>query len=264
MYQTYHRNLPRSDRRAKDKIEYIGITLGNEMFKGCTALKTVVLPARMEDAEDANGKIFPSIVSDTSSGTASGTFNGCKNIESISMADGGEHYSVINNVIYKLNDAKEEEVLIYAANKLAGKVTVPYTVRSITANSFSERNSITEIEFEATPEGKTEVPLSIEDGKAATGAFFYMLKLKSITLPERLVYIGKYAFYQTQIASLNIPKNVRNSEANPIAINSYALADSSSKKSLLKTVTFENNDEGNTSVLSLAGSVFQYHQSLQP
>ncbi len=246
----------------KDKIEYIGITLGNEMFKGCTALKTVVLPARMEDAEGANGKIFPSIVSDTSSGTASGTFNGCKNIESISMADGGEHYSVINNVIYKLNDAKEEEALIYAANKLAGKVTVPYTVRSITANSFSERNSITEIEFEATPEGKTEVPLSIEDGKAATGAFFYMLNLKSITLPERLVYIGKYAFYQTQIASLNIPKNVRNSEANPIAINSYALADSSSKKSLLKTVTFENNDEGNTSVLSLAENVFQYHQKL--
>ncbi len=238
----------------KAEIEYIGITLGDEMFNGCTALKTVVLPARMEDAEGANGKIFPSI--------ASNTFKGCKNIESISMADGGEHYSVINNVVYKLNDAKEEEVLIYAANKLAGKVTVPYTVRSITANSFSERNSITEIEFEATPEGKTEVPLSIEDGTSTTGAFFYMLKLKSITLPERLVYIGKYAFYQTQIASLNIPKNVRNSEANPIAINSYALADSSSKKSLLKTVTFENNDEGNTSVLSLAGSVFQYHKNL--
>ena len=238
----------------KAEIEYIGITLGDEMFNGCTALKTVVLPARMEDAEGANGKIFPSI--------ASNTFKGCKNIESISMADGGEHYSVINNVVYKLNDAKEEGVLIYAANKLAGKVTVPYTVRSITANSFSERNSITEIEFEATPEGKTEVPLSIEDGTSTTGAFFYMLKLKSITLPERLVYIGKYAFYQTQIASLNIPKNVRNSEANPIAINSYALADSSSKKSLLKTVTFENNDEGNTSVLSLAGSVFQYHKNL--
>ena len=238
----------------KEKIEHIGITLGDGMFKGCTSLKTVVLPARMEDAEGARGKIFPSIEPDT--------FNGCKNIESISMADGGEHYSVINNVIYKLNDAKEEEALIYAANKLAGKVTVPYTVRSIMANSFSERNLITEIEFEATPEGKTEVPLSIEDGASATGAFFYMLKLKSITLPERLVYIGKYAFYQTQIESLNIPKNVRNSEANPIAINSYALADSYSKKSLLKTVTFENNDEGNTSVLSLAGSVFQYHKNL--
>ena len=238
----------------KEKIEHIGITLGDGMFNGCTSLKTVVLPARMEDAEGARGKIFPSIEPDT--------FKGCKNIVSISMADGGEHYSVINNVIYKLNDAKEEEALIYAANKLAGKVTVPYTVRSIMANSFSERNLITEIEFEATPEGKTEVPLSIEDGASATGAFFYMLKLKSITLPERLVYIGKYAFYQTQIASLNIPKNVRNSEANPIAINSYALADSSSKKSLLKTVTFENNDEGNTSVLSLAGSVFQYHKNL--
>lgn len=109
-------------------------------------------------------------------------------------------------------------------------ITVPYTVETISYGAFRRGHTslssnkkygcenLKTIVFGETPEGKEEVPLTIQGGAYKHGGTlsfnvvtaFFGTALEEVVLPARTVYVGDYAF--AGIASLKkvtIPKGVK-------------------------------------------------------
>ncbi len=90
--------------------------------------------------------------------------------------------------------------------------------------------------------------LTIPDGVTGIGAraFQYKSNLKRVTISDSVTSIGKYAFYQSELESVNIPKSMTS-----IAANAFCGASS------LKSVTIPS------SVTSIGGSAFNGCSSLK-
>ena len=75
------------------------------------------------------------------------------------------------------------------------KIVIPYTVATIGTEAFSGCTGLTELEFLPTPEGTAPVDLQILDAASYSKSAFYRCnKLTEITFPERMTYLGAYAF----------------------------------------------------------------------
>ena len=214
----------------------LGITFSDKLFYGCTSLTTVNFPSHLKWAYGAGTTIMPAI--------SDNAFYNCKKLTTATSTS--EKYKLTEGVIYEYNDNGEAEVLRMCLPATTGTVTIPYTVKTICANAFANCASITSIVFEKTPSDKTEVPLVIAeaDNKNTFGAFTGTTKLTSIELPERLVYIGAYAFNKSKLTSITIPASVCDQEDGTYAIGDYAFAASTS----LAEVTFPTKtvEEGKT------------------
>ena len=174
-------------------------------FKSLTGLKVLNIPDTMTDCSEATA-----FDGDTAL-TAINVYkvNGNHDVRYASI-DGVLFYDNANNGVelkyYPLG--KTGEYVIPASVDFAGnvktitslpvnalknakitKITIPYTISTINASSFSSNSSLTDIIFAETPEGEAEVPLTL-----STGAFTSLTKLTSITLPTRLGNIDPSIF----------------------------------------------------------------------
>ncbi|MBQ5929408.1 MAG: leucine-rich repeat domain-containing protein, partial [Clostridia bacterium] len=95
-------------------------------------------------------------------------------------------------------------------------VTIPSTVATIELNAFKSCGNLTSLLFAETPEGQDAVDLTFVNGEASGSSYNMTINsifsgcsnLKEIQLPERTKYIGKYAFSNLGLETINIPASV--------------------------------------------------------
>ena len=90
------------------------------------------------------------------------------------------------------------------------EITIPNTVKTISANAFLGAKKLETINFES---GNEELPLTIVDGTGGSGAFTQCISLREIEFPERTVKIGIAAFdigygYTSSLKKVKIPASV--------------------------------------------------------
>ncbi|MBO5135943.1 MAG: leucine-rich repeat protein [Clostridia bacterium] len=228
----------------KGDTEYSVIKLGNELFKGNTALNSVTLGEGITEIgasafEDATNLVC--IVTNESLTTIGGkAFSGCTNFNSIILYDTvtsiGENafagcgkltiycnettasytYATENNISFKiLNSNAEPEIIT-----LNG---VEYYIQNGYAYATSFNGSLTDLVIPSNINGYPvkdinnvfkesniksivlpETILSIKDS-----AFYNCINLKSITIPNSIKAIGNSAFYNCDgLTSITIPDGV--------------------------------------------------------
>lgn len=92
------------------------------------------------------------------------------------------------------------------------EVVIPKTVTVLEQGAFTKCSALSTLTFN---EGDT--PLRLEDGASGQGVFQGCSALTTLTLPERLTYIGTYAFSGSGITSIKIPSTVTTLGANAFA-----------------------------------------------
>lgn len=106
-------------------------------------------------------------------------FSQCKALKKISLPEGLT--GIAENMFYYCTSIEE--------------IVIPSTVAKIENKAFYYCTSLSKLTFAPTPDGQEPVKLEILDAKSYSYAPFYGCKeLKEITFPERLTYIGSYAF----------------------------------------------------------------------
>ena len=118
---------------------------------------------------------------------------------------------------------------MFKGNEALKTVIVPYTVTNVKKLAFSGCKSLTLVQFDSAPSGKTAPALSFDDcGGTSYGVFSGCTSLTSVEIPARTTYLGSYTFAMSSVTSVTIPKAVT------------ALGDSLFYQAKsLETVTFE-------------------------
>ena len=158
--------------------EVVGLTIKKRAFRGCTALETVELPARLAEIDlskyytDGNySSSMPSyeIVTTSysssdpnASGYIGDVFAGCTKLEKITVQEGGTNYS------------SDQYGIIYNADK----TEIVYVPREFAGPNGDGKYTI--------PSGVTTI---------GNGAFVYSLGITELTIPSYVTTIGEYAFY---------------------------------------------------------------------
>lgn len=151
----------------------------NGVFRGCTELSTVRLPARVATI----GKY---------------AFYECSGLTAITFGEGASKLTTVD----------------VAAFDSAGlvSITLPNTVTSVGKGAFRNCTSLETVEF---AEGGTEAVTITAGSSASTlstaGVFSGCTSLTSIALPEKLSEIGAYTFYNcNSLGAISIPNGVEN------------------------------------------------------
>ncbi len=178
-------------------------SIGETAFFGCKAMTSVTIPMGVTEIGNM-------------------AFYGCIALEDVYYAGSAEDWSKIN--IGEANDALENATIhcAYYDGKIVykdGRVEVlEYGITKIAKGAYKDNKDIVSISL---PNSVTD----IEDG-FLNGAFSGCTGLKSIDLPESLVYIGSSAFQDCKsLTTVNIPDNV-------IRIGSFAFSRCTSLKSI--------------------------------
>ena len=142
------------------------------------------------------------------------TFDGNSSIANINVAEGGEYYGSHEGALYKMEELDGKYVkaiLFYVPKAYKGLNTnytlnIPYTVRAVEDYAAQACTSMRYLNFEATPDGITPVDLTI-------GAWAFkgwtQTNFKTLNLPERLTYLGQYAFDGcTKLQSVTFPSTL--------------------------------------------------------
>ncbi len=182
--------------------------LGSAVFKGCSKLKTIVLPGSLNEIPAdafANCKALVSVkakgVKEIGKYAFSGcsslesfnipanvetvdpaSFLGCENLTEISVDEANVFLKVIDGAVVSYNDEGEwNKIVLYPQGK-DGSFTVPESVTEIGEKAFYDCDGLTEIIF--------------HDGFKTIGkeAFFDCDSLTSVNMPEGAKSIGEYAF----------------------------------------------------------------------
>lgn len=207
------------------------LVLKGSVFGGCSYLTTVNFPARLK-SYDANA------------------FQSCSKLTTITVenvADYEEEYFTNGDgMLYK--DGGATIVFCPVAKNTA--VVIPAYVTHIADNAFNAAK-ITGLSFAAPADGEEALPLTIGTDKATstTGAFKGCTSLKSVTLPDRLTYIGAHAFNGAKNSNwktLEIPANVTFIGNSAFIGNSY-----------LTSLTFAKDGDGNNALTTIDAMAFQ-------
>ncbi|MDE6618498.1 MAG: leucine-rich repeat protein [Clostridiales bacterium] len=198
------------------------ITIGPSAFYSCSKLQTVNLPKGLTYIKkfDDNGND----ISDYYDVFAADAFTYCSALNAINIKEGGKYYTDDGIIYYHdvITDEDGEvtdeirEVIICPQSRTKA-VVIPYNVTSINARAFTTCYNITSFSFQPTPEGETEVDLKINDASndadavaRKSGAFNWFIGITMLSLPDRLTYIGDYAFYDcSMLHTLTIGENSR-------------------------------------------------------
>lgn len=130
------------------------------------------------------------------------------------LIEENKNFITEGDVIY--NHTKTEIIYIYPT--ISGNVIIPNTVTSLPPNAFAYTN----IESLIFPDSLYEVPqdcclscnllqnvtLGQNVKKIDSNAFKYCKKLKFINLPESIIELGDYIFYDTDIQNINLPNSI--------------------------------------------------------
>ncbi len=114
------------------------LTIGKRAFMNCTALNSIVLPARLTSIDlskyyiDSDGKF--KISSDYS-------FTGCDSLGAINVAADSSEYSVVDGMIY----SADKRQLIYCPVAKSGAITLASGTQYVSAGAFIGCDGITEI-----------------------------------------------------------------------------------------------------------------------
>ena len=160
-------------------------------FKDCDFLKSVTIP-----------KTVKSI-------SYYGIFEGCSNLESITVDGGNAEYCSVDGILFSKDMT---ELIRYPAGKTAESYSVPASVTLIDDYAFESCAHLTKIDI---PEGV----LSAEGY-----AFANCTSLTSIFFPNSITEIGEYAFNGCKkLTSISVgSKNLRYSSKNGVLYNKKA------------------------------------------
>lgn len=125
---------------------------------------------------------------------------------------------------------------VFAGNALKS-ITIGYKVHTIGVKAFQDCVSLTEVIFEATPDGVDPVDLKIDEY-----AFEGCTKLANFTFPDRTIEIGAYAFQDCWAfpANLVIPEGVE--KIGNEAFNAANSIETISLPSTLKEIGFRSSN----------------------
>lgn len=231
------------------------LTLGKNAFKSCAKLEKIDLPARLTDAQGANGTVIKQFDNDL--------FAGCSVLVAINIETGeNAKYASLDGVVYRQeNGVKVELVLCPIAKgsdstktEVTNVVTVPYTVTAIADKAFYNCTKIAELKFEETPAGEEAKALAIgnvESSSSSYSVFYKCTALTTLELPERLVSLGGYAFSNCDITSAILPSTL-------VHLGNHAFYQC--KK--LEMVTFKKNGEGKSALEIIDNYAFNYCEAL--
>lgn len=178
-------------------------------FKECRGLKEIVFPSNIliiesESFYKCNGLVEINIPS-TIKNIAIDAFSCCKNIEKFIVDANNINYSSFDGNLYDKNRSK---LIWYSLGKKSSSYTIPEGVISIGQHAFAYETDLVNIKIANSVEsigygaftgcGALEtVSFGGENSnlkKIDHRAFFNNVLLKTIEVPPKLEYVGKYAF----------------------------------------------------------------------
>ena len=192
-------------------------TLGDEVFRGCTALQKVVFESGRKEKLEIGENVFYGCVKlaeiqlpNKLDKIPQGMFRGCTSLVSVVIPDGiteigVEAYhgcSAIRSITFGKDVKKISDKAFLGCNSLPD-VFIPNTVTEIDGAAFRECTSLRFVSFE---EG--DLPLQIHSS-GMNAIFYKCTALESVVLPDRLTSIDTYAFNGcTSLKEITIPKGV--------------------------------------------------------
>lgn len=177
------------------------LAIASRAFVGCTALKEVNLPKRLDSIDTTRYYLSDETaakdahVETSNELRATDSFAGCTSLANVNVAAGGSNYASEDGIL--MNAAKTK--ILYAPAGRSGSYSVPAGIQSVEDGAFL-KTSIEEVEL---PAWVTEV------GECA---FYNCDKLVSVKFTSnggRAITIGKYAFRQcTALAELTFDEGI--------------------------------------------------------
>lgn len=188
---------------SKDNILY----RKSEMTETVDGVQTTVyLPTKLLFCPEAKAGSTDVVIPDSVTEVGAGAFKGNDVITSVTFGKlpAGKNLTVGEQAFYQCKTLVKvvlpEGLTSIAANMFyyctsLQEIVIPSTVAKMENYAFYYCTSLSKLTFAPTPEGQTPVPLEIVDAESYGRAPFYGCReLKEIAFPERLTYIGQYAF----------------------------------------------------------------------
>ena len=171
------------------------IRLGAYIFKGCSGLKNVTIPANV------------TIINVN-------TFSYCSGLESFSVTGSGSSFRAVNGLLFSANGKR----LIHGVN---GDVVIPDGVEVIRWDAFNRLSNLTSVTIPSSVtniEGcafymctglkSVELPASVAN--IASRTFYGCTGLKDVYMSDSVTNIADRAFYGcTSLSSVTIPRSVK-------------------------------------------------------
>lgn len=212
------------------KVEVKPLTISKDAIVGCSNLKELIFPERLQEMKDGDTPVdIPTV------------FSKFKKLESISVVGScdGQVYSSIDGMLCK-NSPTGPDTLVYCPrgkvfkdiNKdIAGKdayyvLEIPSQITKIGSNAFNSFNNLSNVSYE---EGE--------------------YKLHKIVFPSLMVEIGDHAFYKMPLLEEVVFNGDGTGKHSGLTIDAYAFA----RCPKLKTLTFE--EEGK---MEVDGTTYTY------
>lgn len=187
--------------------------LGARAFAGCSGITSIYIPEKVSEMFDVSDgkKVF-------------NLFDSCSQLVSITVAEGNEHFTAAEGVLYT-KENNEASQLVYVPLKKTGAIKVAASVKSVIDRAFYQNNGVTEVTFEKTDDSEFVLGAEVFSGARM---------LTKVVLPEGLKVINERTFFEcSNLAAVTIPYTVQK-------IDKLAFYNCTK----LATVSFEATPEG--------------------